>query len=223
MARLASRAVAPAVALAFALACSAPPVHQASHSAPAERIDSVARAERDSMNRATPGYVVDSILPIAEELRRFREGLPTRPTALASGKPSRHALARAFVAALAARDTTVLRQMVLTRSEFAYLVYPSSPYTKPPYRQSPGLAWMQISTASTAGYSRLVDRLGGQLLAFEGVSCEPTPERQGENTVWRRCVVRVVNARGDAIEARLFGDILERSGSFKFVSYANDM
>src|SRR5678815_1044414 len=36
------------------------------------RADSIARARQDSINRASPGYVIDSVLPVEEELRRFR-------------------------------------------------------------------------------------------------------------------------------------------------------
>jgi hypothetical protein len=40
------------------------------------RADSVARARQDSINRATPGYVIDSLLPPEEEARRFRDAFP---------------------------------------------------------------------------------------------------------------------------------------------------
>src|ERR1700754_1736356 len=71
------------------------------------RADSVARARQDSINRAQPGYVIDSILPVEEELRRFRDAIGGAPvTALSGGSPSRDALARRVVAAVTANDTT---------------------------------------------------------------------------------------------------------------------
>src|SRR4051812_12390606 len=36
------------------------------------RSDSIARSRQDSIDRAQPGYVVDSVLPVEEEMRRFR-------------------------------------------------------------------------------------------------------------------------------------------------------
>src|SRR5688572_3108316 len=74
--------------------------------------DSIARARQDSINRRLPGYVVDSILPVEEELRRFRlavreQGASTGTdtndivTALTSGSDSREALVRRFIKALA--------------------------------------------------------------------------------------------------------------------------
>ncbi|HET8784860.1 MAG TPA: hypothetical protein VFM38_04450, partial [Candidatus Limnocylindrales bacterium] len=58
--------------------------------------DSMARARQDSINRAQPGYVVDSILPIEEELRRFRVGLGAAPSHLVGGASSRETLIRRF-------------------------------------------------------------------------------------------------------------------------------
>ena len=46
------------------------------------RADSIALVRQDSINRAQPGYIVDSILPMDEQLRRFRAGLKESPRAL---------------------------------------------------------------------------------------------------------------------------------------------
>jgi hypothetical protein len=65
------------------------------------REDSVARARQDSINRAQPGYIVDSVLPVEEELRRFREALGGTPaTKLANGSESREALVADWFAML---------------------------------------------------------------------------------------------------------------------------
>ena len=60
--------------VAFATACQqgAKPADAATVRADSIRRDSVARARQDSINRTLPGYVVDSILPIEEEVRRFK-------------------------------------------------------------------------------------------------------------------------------------------------------
>lgn len=195
-----------------------PAVHDAA------RADSIARAKQDSINRAQPGYIVDSILPIEEALRRFRAALPgPAPTALSGGAESRDALVRSFVRALEANDTLSLRRLALTAAEFAWLVYPSSPFVAPPYRQMPGLLWTQISLASGRGQARLLARLAGQPLGYSAYTCDGEPERQGENRVWRACSVRLTQPDGGGRAVRLFGDIVERGGKFKFVSFANDL
>jgi hypothetical protein len=186
--------------------------------------DEVARARQDSINRASPGYIVDSILPIEEELRRFREAVGGTPvTALRGGAASRDELVQALAAAVSTGDSVAVASLVLDAREFADLVYPESPYTKPPYRQPPGLLWMQISQASQSGRLRLLRRLGGRALRIELVTCPARPERQGQNTLWNDCTVRYASAAEGrpAHDGRLFGTVIERGGHFKFVSLAN--
>lgn len=186
------------------------------------RSDSLARARQDSINRAQPGYVVDSILPVAEELRRFRAALPgDSAVALTGGSTSREALVRRFVRALSANDTADLKAMAVRGREFADLYYPESPYTRAPYRQSPALAWSLIQNPSASGLTRLVRRLGGTPMRYVSHRCEPTAVHEGRNARHTGCLVRLVNAAGDTVTKRYFGSILERDGRFKFLSYTN--
>jgi hypothetical protein len=175
--------------------------------------------------------VVDSILPVEEELRRFRLALAESRSgksgdveearALSGGIRSREALVRRFITALATRDSSALNEMALTPREFAYLVYPESPYTHAPYRQSPALVWNQIRSASSSGMARLLGRIAGTRLGYVNHSCTRT-ERQGANLIWADCTVRLVDRNLDTTQQRLFGSIIERDGTFKFVSYSNE-
>lgn len=186
------------------------------------RADSISRARQDSINRAQPGYVVDSVRSPEEELRRFREMLGGPQTVrLAGGSVSRDALVHRLIEAVANRDTAELRTMVLNAREFADLVYPSSMYAQPPYQQPVGLLWMQISNPSVSGFKRLLARRGGFRFSLEGYRCDPKPRREGKNTLWSGCVLRLsAPGLGTATE-RWFGSIIERDGQFKFISYAN--
>lgn len=167
------------------------------------------------------GGTVDSIIPLAEALRRFRAGLaPVQ--ALAGGAPSREALAARFVQALAKLDTAAVRAMVLDRAEFAYLYYPGSDLARPPRAQAPALAWFLMRQNSEKGITRALRRLGGQPLTLHALTCDGEPRRQGEIRVWSGCTVAVGTADGaTADRQRLFGSIVERDGRFKFLSYAN--
>jgi hypothetical protein len=178
-------------------------------------------ASGDTAYRGRPGYVVDSIRPIEEELRRFRAGL-VRPTALEGGAPSREALVRRFLDALARRDTSALARLALTRAEFAWLVYPESPLMRPPYRQPPGMVWLQLQMGGRPALHRLLDRLGGRRLAYVGHACDAEPAVEGANRLWRACRVAHVRAPGDTVRARLFGVVVERGGRFKFANFASD-
>ncbi len=111
--------------------------------------------------------------------------------------------------------------MLLTPREFIDLVYPESQYTRPPYRQSPALVWQQIQNGSSAGLSRLLERMGGAPIRGERQQCEKTPQEFGKNTIYSHCTVAVSQPDGTVKQMQLFGPIIERDGRFKFVSYAN--
>lgn len=186
------------------------------------RPDSIARARQDSLNRASPGYVIDSVLPVEEELRRFRAAIGGAPiTELQHASESREALVRRFVRDLNAGDTTDLARAALSPREFADLLYSSSPNAHPPYRQSPAFVWMQIGGKSASGLTRALKRRAGQGLAYAGHECNSVPEVQGANRLWLACALRLVSPAGDTTVERLFGTIVQRADRFKFVSYAN--
>lgn len=196
-------------------ACAEPPPSRG-----AATDSALALARQDSIGRATPGYVVDSVLPMEEELRRFRAGLP-RVARLDGGSSSRDALVARFAAAVATRDTSELRRMALTRAEFAWLVFPTSPYAAEPYRTKPGLVWRQIQLASNTGATRLFERYGGRPFLIGGVVCPAEPGVQGGNRIWPGCLVHREGNDGVSADERLFGSIIERDGQFKFMGYAN--
>ncbi|HEX4936486.1 MAG TPA: hypothetical protein VFV33_25065 [Gemmatimonadaceae bacterium] len=183
--------------------------------------DSVARARQDAIDRARPGYIVDSILPPDEALRRFTERLP-RPATLANGAPSRDALVRRWVRAVERNDSLTLIRSAVNRGEFAYLIYPRSSLAHPPTYQPPDLAWLQLSNGSVQGFRRILQRHGGRSMGFAGYDCPRPAEREGDLTLWRGCLVQIA-ADGSVRRAALFGSIVERGGVFKFLSLANDL
>jgi hypothetical protein len=194
------------------------------------RDDSLRRATQDAANRKKPGYIVDSILPIEEALRRFRRGLEQPPDTLSGGAPSLKALIGAFVHSLERRDSSALARLLVSRAEFAYLVYPHTPYTKPPYTQDPALVWTRIVLEGSSGARRLWQRFSGRTLGYRGYLCPAPPERQGPNRIWSGCrLLLAPSSEGRAsndstvVGIRLFGPILERAGRYKFVSLANDL
>jgi len=167
-----------------------------------------------------PGGVVDSILPPEEEIRRFRLTAPGTPSALTGGAISRDGLVRRWVRALERGDTLALAGMLLNAEEFITFYYPESPYTRPPYRQSPRVRWMLMRNVNDQGATRVLRRHGGASLGFRGYQCPWDPEILGRNRIWTGCAVRFVEA-GDVVERRLFGPILERGGRFKFLTYGS--
>jgi hypothetical protein len=165
---------------------------------------------------------VDSILPIAEALRRSREDLGLPPDRLTGGATSRDALVQGFVEALAASDTAAFADMLMTRDEFGWLYYPHTRYTSRPYEMAPALLWFQIENGTSRGIGRLLDRLGGTSLVVLDYRCAPEPLVEDRNRIWEDCALRIDPPEGEPSEMRLFGSVLERDGVFKFISYTND-
>lgn len=166
--------------------------------------------------------VTSGAVSIAESLRRFREGL-TPVTAFSGAAPSRDSLVWRFARAVERRDTLAVREMTLSRAEFAYLYYPSTQYVRRPYELAPETLWFLSQQNSEKGIGRVLQRYGGRPLGLLDNRCPRAVTAQGENRLWEECVVRYRLAGVDSAEQRrLFGAIIERGGRYKFVSYAND-
>jgi hypothetical protein len=169
------------------------------------------------------GRVVDSVFPIAEEIRRFQATLADTPVALSEGAPTLDLLVERFLGAVERADTAALRPLVLSRAEFGVLYYPHTRFTERPYELSPSLLWFQVQNGQSRGLTRLFQRLAGRDLRRHGYRCEDEPRAEGPNRVWEECRVVLEGAGADTASLRLFGTVLERDGVFKFVSLANEL
>ena len=171
---------------------------------------------------AAPGLVVDSALSMDTLVRRFQTGLE-RPVGLSHGATSADALTRSYLEALAASDTAALREMHLSRAEYAFLYFPESRMTKPPYELPPEVAWMLLASESSKGLTTVLRRVGGRRLLLERVRCGGEPLRDGTNLVLRDCVVDYRDDQGARGQLPLFAAIIARDGRFKFFSYATTL
>lgn len=168
-----------------------------------------------------PVGVIDSALPMAEHLRRFRSGL-VEPATL-DGPTNRATLVRRAFEAIASRDTLTLRALMLSRAEFAYLFFPSNRMAKPPYEMPPALLWFQLTAESNKGLSKAFQHLGPAPIALVSHRCPGKPDGEDANLLHNGCIVRAWRADGTVTEVQLFGSILERGGRFKLLSYANKL
>lgn len=204
LARSAARALAGVVVAVLLGGCERPDTR---HSAAAT--DSAAVA-----GDTAPGWSVDSALG------RFRAGL-ARTDTLRHAKASPEALVRSFVEALGHGDTLALAQLHVSRSEFAWLVYPESRFARRPYRQPPELTWSLIIERSDAALARLLARRAGESIRYAGHTCDAADDMEGRSRYRGGCRVAYVTLRGDTVTERLFSSIIERDGRFKIGSYAN--
>jgi hypothetical protein len=165
------------------------------------------------------GGVVDSMFPVAEMLRRFRDSLPAVDT-LRSASASLDALVARLAKNVGAADTTDLNAMVMDRAEFAWLFYEDSPMSKPPYEAPPALLWDQMQSTSNTDLRSLLARLSGSTVRVSQLAC-PAPEIEGKNRLHKQCTVEFSATGKPALRGTLFGTVLERDGRFKLVSFAN--
>ena len=177
-----------------------------------------ARAEKSVV---PPGTIIDSILPPGEALRRFQSDLPV-VTELADAPRGRDKLVSEFIKALERTDTAALARLRVSKSEYAFLYYPTSVYSHKPYELAPDIAWLLSEQNSQKGAIRVLRRLGGRNLRFDGYACGASAREQ-ENVYWRDCQVRYVDpASSVPVTRQLFGAIMQRGDRYKFLSYAND-
>lgn len=169
----------------------------------------------------TPVHV-DSIFPIEEEIRRFREGM-TPVSSLTGGMDSPEALVDTLLRRLEAADTMGVAELALSRTEFAYLYYPFTMYTAPPYELSPALVWFQQQNRSSQGLGQLLRSYAGKPLYDSGFACPDEGEAFGDGHIWHGCSVLGELPTGEKVEERIFGSILEVGGRYKFVSFSNEL
>jgi hypothetical protein len=164
---------------------------------------------------------IDSILPPGQSLRRFQSEL-TVVTELADAPRARDRLISEFIRALERADTAALAKLRVSKPEYAFLYFPSSVYSRKPYELPADIAWLLSEQNSQKGVTRLLRRLSGRDLHFDGYACGASAHEQ-ENVFWRDCQVTYLDpATSVRVTRRLFGAIMRREGRYKFLSYAND-
>jgi hypothetical protein len=154
-----------------------------------------------------------------EMMRRFRIGA-SKPARFERGAPDRDSLARWFLAALSREDTTTLGNLLVTRGEFAWLVFPDHLYAKAPYELDPEIFWLQLQAQTSEGLSQLLRRRGGRSMRFLSLQCQAdTLAGKGpEVRFWAPCAVRYIVS--DTVRnEQLFGSIVEYRGTAKFLGY----
>lgn len=152
---------------------------------------------------------------------------PSPPPAAASERlsptwGSAEEAAQAFLDALAAGDPDRLRATALTREEFADVVWPELPSSRPNRNLPLDYAWRDLNQKSTNELSRTHHRYGGRRFALERV------EFLGETTgyvtfdVHREARLLLTDEEGTLLRLRLFGSMIERGGRWKLFSFVID-
>jgi hypothetical protein len=177
-------------------------------------------AAADSVPSQSAG-VVDSVQPMPVMLARFRADIPEVKT-MTSGQPTRDALVKSIVHALATSDTAQLEKDAVNVREFAWLYFPTGINARPPYELPPGLAWFRLQEADRKGVFRALRNLGGHRLDYRGYTCDSKPTLEGPNKTWIHCLVTLGVDGEKPVPVKLFSGMLERDGHFAILSFQND-
>ncbi len=184
------------------------------------RSDGKLIANRDSLLK-TPGYVVDSIFPPEEALRRFQTEAGGVPVAsLSGGEGSVDALLKRYWATLARGDSLALTPIVVSKPEFAYLYFPES--AEPGNGMQPHVSWLLLSNNSGRGLARAMQLAAGADSTLQGTTCVDRKLEAGASTIVGPCaIIRMKNAQPDTVW--ITSHVIERGGVFKLMSFANEL
>lgn len=182
------------------------------------RADGLLVPSPDSL-RKLPGYIVDSIFPPAEALRRFQATVEGTPTArLTGGAPNAEALLREYWAMLVRHDTIGIRSLVVSHAEFAYVYFPeSAPFAS---GMQPSAAWILYESQTGRGLSRAFRAATGRDARVSGTVCRDQSRTEGRSLTFGPCGV-VLRASQRADTLWIAATLVKRDGVVKFLGLDN--
>lgn len=141
---------------------------------------------------------------------------------LAHTLDSPEALARAVLAALAARDEGRLQTLALSEPEFRARVWPELPASRPERNLPFAYVWGGLKQKSDQDLRTTLSRLGGQFFDLRGVEFTGGTTRYRTFTVSRGAELIVADAAGAERRIRAFGSVVRADGRVKVFSYVTD-
>jgi hypothetical protein len=183
------------------------------------RGDGVLIPSTDSLQK-TPGYVVDSIFPMPEMIRRFQQEAGPAVDRLAGGAPSMDSLLRTYWALLVHQDTLAMTPLVVSKAEFAHLYFP--PSREATSGVPPAVSWLLLSNNGGRGLTRALRDAAGSAAAPLATTCQPLVLEAGDARITGPCAV--IRRRGTTRDTVWFVQhVIEHRGIFKLMSFANEL
>lgn len=184
------------------------------------RTDGVLVASQDSLVK-TPGYVVDSIFPPEEALRRFQaEVVGPAPLQLAEGAASTDALLRRYWSLLVRHDTLAMTPLVVSKAEFAYLYYPEG--AEASNGVPPNVAWMLLGHNSGRGLTRALRAASTRDTTVRAAVCTGLTQRVGQGELYGPCGV-VLPSAGGLDTVWVAKTLFRRNGVHKLMGFHNEL
>jgi hypothetical protein len=183
------------------------------------RSDGTLIPSQDSLVKS-PGYVVDSVFPPEEMLRRFQQESGVPVTALSGGERSIEALLDKYWSLLVAGDTLAMTPLVASQREFAYLYFPESRELTDGV--PPAISWLMLTSNGGRGLTRALREAAASDPVSRGTVCQPLELRAGRSRIVGPCgVVRTRAGQPDTLW--FVKHVIERDGTYKLMSFANEL
>jgi hypothetical protein len=135
---------------------------------------------------------------------------------------SDEALAQAVLDGLAVQNREVLLNLAVTRDEFAHIVWPTLPVSRPEVGMPMDFVWQDTFTKSRAYLGQTLDEFGGKQYQLVRVEFQGKTTDHGTHTISRETRLVVRNAENQELTLRLFGSIIRQDGRSKVYSYIRD-
>lgn len=146
-----------------------------------------------------------------------------RPTrTLAPSFESDEALAQAVLDGLATRDVEGLLALSLSRDEFADLVWPTLPASRPEVGMPMSYVWQDSFSKSRTSLAQRIETLGGQRLTLVRVGFSGRQTDHKGVVIARKSHLVVKDNQGQQRQIRVFGSVIRQAGRSKVYSYIVD-
>ena len=141
------------------------------------------------------------------------------PPKLAGSRPSMETLSIDFLQALEGGDEDAIRQLALSKEQFAEFVWPELPASDPSTNLNVDWVWNQMHMRSLVDLSTAVFSNTGRHYDFVDFRFAEEVEEYRTYKVHRDARLKVVDENGEEIELNLFGSVLEMDDEFKIFSF----
>ena len=135
------------------------------------------------------------------------------------GARSPEELGRAVVDALNSQDQEALHRLRVNRREYTETLWPAFPGSDPKLNFTPEFAWGNMNRKCIVGVEKWVRRYGGNNLTFIGIRFDrPTEPYEGFQLL-RGTLLTVRSPKGDQVDLRILGSVVQRDAHYKLLSY----
>jgi hypothetical protein len=164
------------------------------------------------------GYVPPAD-PEAESVLRGRRDVPKRDVAFMAGEPTAEDLARAVLTALENGDSKRLHDLRVTAQEFAEILWPEMPQSRPITNTRAEDAWFFVDAGSHSGMSAALAAWGGTHLELVSLRYDTGRASYTNFNLYRGVRIRARTAAGEEVDVDAVATFAECGGVWKVYAF----